>query len=77
MNVKLPPLAAEGPKVKLEQISRGPEDTCFLKPSGDRQSLAFKTKLTYSYQEVIDLLMQLDALWEEGNAAKGDPSYLG
>jgi hypothetical protein len=47
-------------------------ETCFLKPSGERKSLVFNTKLTYSYQEVLDLLSKLDKLWEEGILRSSD-----
>jgi hypothetical protein len=47
-------------------------ETCFLKPSGERNSLVFNTTLTYSYQEVLDLLSKLDKLWEEGILRSSD-----
>ena len=77
LNRKLPPLPeATTTSIKMNQIIKTSEnDTCFIKPSGERKSLVFKTQISYSYQEVLDLLSKLDNLWQESIENTSDTSY--
>ena len=77
LNRKLPPLSeATTTSIKMNQIIKTSEnDTCFIKPSGERKSLVFKTQISYSYQEVLDLLSKLDNLWQESIENTSDTSY--
>jgi len=78
INKKLPPLnSVKHTDIVMNQIVKNiNNETCFLKPSGERSSLIFDTKLTYSYQEVLDLLAKMDKLWEEGClSGGGNPTY--
>lgn len=77
LNRKLPPLSdATTTSIKMNKIIKTSEnDTCFVKPSGERKSLVFKTQISYSYQEVLDLLSKLDNLWQESIENTCDTSY--
>ena len=77
LNRKLPPLSeATTTSINMKQIAKTSDnDTCFIKPTGERKSLVFKTQIAYSYQEVLDLLSKLDGLWEESIETTNGTSY--
>ena len=78
-NRKLPPLSdatATTTSINMNQIVKNSDnETCFIKPTGERKSLVFKTQISYSYQEVLDLLSKLDNLWEESIETTNGTSY--
>ena len=39
--------------ILYEIVKNYDNDTCFIKPTGERKSLVFKTQISYSYQEVL------------------------
>ena len=77
LNRKLPPLhEATTTSINMNQMVKTLDnDTCFIKPTGERKSLVFKTQISYSYQEVLDLLSKLDNLWQENVSTNNDRSY--
>ena len=78
-NRRLPPLSdatATTTSINMNQIVKNSDnETCFIKPTGERKSLVFKTQMSYSYQEVLDLLSRLDELWQESIENISDTSY--
>ena len=76
-NRKLPPLSEVKPtSINMNQVVKNSDnDTCFIKPTGERKSLIFKTQISYSYQEVLDLLSKLDNLWEESTSKQDNTTY--
>jgi hypothetical protein len=76
-NRKLPPISeAKSTSINMNQIVKNSNnDTCFIKPTGERRSLIFNTQISYSYQEVLDLLSKLDNLWEESTSKQDNTTY--
>ena len=76
-NRKLPPLSdTKKTSINMNQFVKNYDnETCFINPTGERKSLVFKTQISYSYQEVLDLLSKLDGLWQDSARNGNDTSY--
>ena len=62
---KLPPLENKSNGVNINLIKPTSDgNTYFTHVGSGRKTMMFKTCQTYSYNEVIELLNNLDKLWE-------------
>ena len=62
---KLPPLENKSNNIDINLIKPATDgNTYFTHIGAGRKTLKFKTCQTYSYNEVIELLGNLDKLWE-------------
>ena len=65
---KLPPLNNnfKGSHLDINKLLKLKEDLVFENKNGSRRSLVFEKKSVYTHEEVVQLLIRLDNLWEEG-----------